>query len=237
MKSALLIYHICIFSYFVWPNYSAMDLYKTFKSCPIVYKSNYLLFSCLSWRVGGGRPSRRCLAPALRARSWRYFLVYQSYARRIKGRNTEYNRMYDIWRRRCECHGWELSFATRPSELSCFGTEERFWRLFPFLKDQTKINSSVSNTIVTEPFPTTFAWYFYPASWSNNHFWPYKERVQKPFLGCQNWVTAMGGFQKLVPGWHSQRRGPAWSVICTYLGMSLHHLSDMRTNHTLLDVI
>ena len=38
----------------------------------------------------------------------------------------------------------------------------------------------------------------------------------KPLLGCQNWITSTGGCQNLVPGWHSQRRGPAWSVMYSY---------------------
>ena len=43
-----------------------------------------------------------------------------------------------------------------------------------------------------------------------------RERAPKPLLGCQNWVTSMGGCQNLVPGWYSQCRGPAWSVICRW---------------------
>ena len=38
--------------------------------------------------------------------------------------------------------------------------------------------------------------------------------VPKPLLGCQNLVTSTGGCQNLFPGWHLQRRGPAWSVMC-----------------------
>ena len=29
-----------------------------------------------------------------------------------------------------------------------------------------------------------------------------------------------GGCQNLVPEWNSQRRGPAWSVICSFIGLS-----------------
>ena len=42
-----------------------------------------------------------------------------------------------------------------------------------------------------------------------------RKRVPKPLLGCQNF-TSTGGCQNLVPGWHFQRRGPAWSVIVHY---------------------
>ena len=38
-------------------------------------------------------------------------------------------------------------------------------------------------------------------------------RVPKPLLVCQNWFTKADGYQNLVPGLHSYRRGPAWSVI------------------------
>ena len=31
-----------------------------------------------------------------------------------------------------------------------------------------------------------------------------KKVAPKPLLGCQNWVTSMGGRQKIVPGRHSK---------------------------------
>ena len=40
-----------------------------------------------------------------------------------------------------------------------------------------------------------------------------KKRAPKPLLGCQNWITSMDGCQKLVPGWHSQRRSGG-GVVC-----------------------
>ena len=40
-----------------------------------------------------------------------------------------------------------------------------------------------------------------------------KPETPNPLLGSQNWVTKLGGRHYLVPGGHSLRRGPAWSVI------------------------
>ena len=87
--------------------------------------------------------------------------------------------------------------------------DELFWRPFRFWKTKKNEFTSIKQTLL-EPFLTTFVSYFFPASWSIYIlFWPFKKQAPKPLLGCQNWVISMGGCKP-----NSQRRGPAWSVIC-----------------------
>ena len=100
----------------------------------------------------------------------------------------------------------ELTFGTRPSILApvfC-KIKKDYIDQEPGEKYKTKVVSNGSSY------------------WFISYWWIYfclvfekRKRVPKPLLGCQNWVTSTGGCQNLVPGWHSQRRGPAWSVICS----------------------
>ena len=123
----------------------------------------------------------------------------------------------NIWHagpRRCD---WQP-----PVEVTQFWypKQERFWRPFPFLKDQTKINPSVWNCNLNH-FKQLLFHTFPPPLDQYNLLWPYKKREPKPLLGCQNWVTLMGGCQKLVPGWQWHRRGPACHILVVCHSCSL----------------
>ena len=61
--------------------------------------------------------------------------------------------------------------------------------------------------LVTKFWQQLLLYTFPPPLDQNNLFRPYKKRSSGA-------ITSMGGCQKLVPNWHSQRRGPVWSVIC-----------------------
>ena len=95
---------------------------------------------------------------------------------------------------RYECHPGS-KFWHPPVEVN------QFWHTrsgFRFWKTPQK-NSSVWNKTVTGTISNNFCLKLFPRLLINIIFFS----LTKTLLGCQ----------KLVPGWHSQRRGPAWSVI------------------------
>ena len=124
--------------------------------------------------------------------------------------------------RLCESHPW-TKFWPPPIEVinPVLATEEWFWRPIPFLKEQTKINSSVWNKTVPWTISNNFCFILFPCLLINIIFFDLtKNGRQNRFLGAKTapWVPKLGYFDGRVPKvssrWHSQRRGLAWFVIC-----------------------
>ena len=87
-----------------------------------------------------------------------------------------------------------------PLEIPSFGT---WWTvLAPFsVWERPNKNKSISRkqNSTLNHFLQLFFLTFPPPLDQYNIFWPYKKRAPKPLLGCQNWVTLIGGCHK-VPG-------------------------------------
>ena len=116
-------------------------------------------------------------------------------------------------RDRCECHPG-TNFWHPPIEVTqVWHTKTGFGTLF-FKAEKDYIDQEAGEKYETKVVGNGSSNCFV------SYWWIYfclvfqkRKRVPKTLLVCQNCVTTTGGCQNLVPGWHSQRRGQAWSVI------------------------
>ena len=88
----------------------------------------------------------------------------------------------------CECHPG-TKFWHLPVEVT------KFWRPFPFLKDQTKINSSVWNSTATWTISNIFCFIIFPSLLINIFFLG----LQKTVVKTAPRVPILGYFDGRVP--------------------------------------
>ena len=115
--------------------------------------------------------------------------------------------------RRCECHPG-TNFWHPPINVTPFWHPRRGFGAL-FLEGQKRLYwARGGGNYKTKVVGNGSSYWFVSYGWI--YFclvFQKRKRAPKPLLWCQSLDTSTGGCQNLVPGWHSQRRGPACSVI------------------------
>ena len=129
--------------------------------------------------------------------------------------------------RLCESHPW-TKFWPPPIEVinPVLATEEWFWRPIPFLKEQTKINSSVWNKTVPWTISNNFCFILFPCLLINIIFFDLtKNGRQNRFLGAKTapWVPKLGYFDGRVP------KVSSWVTLTTSGAGVVRHI-DLEKN-------
>ena len=109
----------------------------------------------------------------------------------------------------------ELTFGTRPHRSNpVLAPEERFRRHFFVRPKKEYIDQEAGEKYETNIVGNGSGYCFV------SYWWLFLFGLSKTETGAKTapWVPKLGYFDgrvpNLVPVWHSQRRGPAWSVIC-----------------------